>query len=261
MKKSLMILSVLTFTFFSCETESIETQIEENAALSAETKFTKGLGLGGPSNPYESHERSLEWAAYTSAIVMRKDQLIRQAVIDFVDPVTKTISAEDLLGSNPVSQAFKTDFEYYFGLLLSCSADPAQGTGCPGGDDSPDGNVCPPCNPLVPGGEAQIMIDYLIEYCTEFYFPRGNNTTDTDNIMALGHPMTTDNFNEGFIVKFSLPQNEHISLVHPNHVQTNEMTYIVARPKRDLGIIECRYSDIIEVQFTDFLDGNWPFIP
>ncbi|MEM7187476.1 MAG: hypothetical protein AAF466_12530 [Bacteroidota bacterium] len=261
MKNSLLILSILTFAFFSCETESIDVQNDENAIVNIETQTTRSPGLGGPTPDYSSHELSLEWAAFAAATVMRKDNTIRQDVIDEVDVNTKSISAEDLLGTNPLIPDFKSDFEFYFQLFVSCSDTPLQGNDCPDGDDSPNGNACPPCNGFGPGGEAQIMIDYLIEHCTEFYFPRGNNTSDSDDIMALGHPMNTDINNEGFIVTTSTSQSQHVPFVHPNYVQLNEMTYIVARPERVPGVIECTYSDISEVDFTFFLSGAWTFVP
>ena len=176
-----------------------------------------------------------------------------------MDPDTRSISLEDLFGANPVIPGFKSAFISKFETYVGCGESPS--SGCPGDGSSPGDPICPPCEGIIGGGEGLILIDYLINSnCTEFYFPRGFGFISID-ITSTAHPLDTfglNTYNDGNkrISAFGGYAAPHV-LVNTSYINNNNHLIIVARPFRIVLDTICDYSQYSDIDFTDFLDGNW----
>ncbi|MEM7085104.1 MAG: hypothetical protein AAF489_02920 [Bacteroidota bacterium] len=266
MKKINVLLSVFCLILFSCERDVMITQEDSNANLTTEitdTPFTKG-----PSNPVASCppaddllETRLQWTAYISGLAMYGEaSIITELQTELsLNPSTKALLLNDLLGTSTNTPLFKQKFlQFAEDILDGASSIPFIGGGCPdlpagGPDDDPNGgDFCSDCTPF-----SAFMDAILLDNCIELYFPRGVYSDLTVFINTTSHPLCNAYGNEGYS-RIGCGSTVPLGTIIPNYVQTNEETFIVARPVVDLSNSNCIYADYNGLDLNFFLVGNWP---
>jgi len=264
MKKLKILTAVCAVLLFSCQVDNEELVNTTNADLIVENANINGTfssnsnSNGNPlygSRTSEDLLQSLRWASYTIANILHHHPNLRNAASPYMDPISKTIPMEVLLGPNSPVTGFKAKFIQVLENYAACTRNSAKAEACPDTSNSPGPPVCPTCN--LNSGEGQVMIDYLIgSNCTEVYFPRGFEFSVSDFVTTTGHPLNENYFNDGFTMDGS--NEPPIVTVSPNFIQINNHTTIAVRPVRE-GTAEsiCSYLEYPVADFTDFLEGSW----
>ncbi|MEL6811380.1 MAG: hypothetical protein AAFP76_08610 [Bacteroidota bacterium] len=263
MKKSFLLVAVISAFLFACEADSPEIQTEAEVDLTSPqtielSQFSPVRGQGGGLTPSEELEKSMDWASYTLAYVLFETPSYKIQLTTHLNG-SKTISLEDLLGATPVIPNLKSDFLSTFQQFVDACSSSGLGGGCPGDGSSPGDPECPPCEGFTNQGAGNILISYLIEQnCTELYLPRGIVST-SNVITSTAHPLDTGSAyhntgNERYAISLSGSPDVGVT---PNYVNIHNHTILVVRPFRNLSETDCLYSQYSDINFTDFLQGSW----